>query len=143
MQSAFAEGDDKIVIGNAPVATQDEAKAMADSVLAKLADAYVEAEGDAVGDPRLRAGAKIKIEGCGTKFSGEYVLSSTTHQYGAERGYHTRFRVTGRTQRTLLELMTPAKHAPWANGLVIGLVTNNDDPEKMARVRVKFPTLDD
>ena len=68
---------------------------MADSVLAKLADAYVEAEGDAVGDPRLRAGAKIKIEGCGTQFSGEYVLSSTTHQYSAERGYHTRFRVTG------------------------------------------------
>jgi uncharacterized protein involved in type VI secretion and phage assembly len=143
VQSAFAEGDDKVVIGNAPVATADEAKAMADSVLAKLADSYVEAEGDAVGDPRLRAGAKIKIEGCGTKFSGAYVLSSTTHQYSAERGYHTKFRVTGRTQRTLLDLMTPAKHAPWANGLVIGLVTNNDDPEKMARVRVKFPTLDD
>jgi phage protein D len=141
--SAFAEGDDKVVIGNAPVSSVAEAKALADSVLAKLADSYVEAEGDAMGDPRLRAGSKIKIDGCGPQFNGEYALTSTVHQFTAERGYHTRFRISGRTQRTLLDLMTPGKHAPWANGLVIGIVTNNQDPDKLARVRVKFPTLDD
>jgi uncharacterized protein involved in type VI secretion and phage assembly len=142
VEKAFG-GNGKVLVGNAPVETADEARAMAESVLAKLADAYVEADGDAVGDPGLRAGATVTIEGVGSDFSGDYTLTSSVHAYSAERGYYTRFRISGRTQRTLLDLMTPAHNTPWANGLVIGIVTNNQDPEKLGRVRVKFPTLDD
>jgi phage protein D len=145
VQKAFSSGDDKVTIGNSPVTTADEAKAMAESVLAKLADTYVEAQGDAIGHPKLRAGNVVKIEGCGEQFSGKYKLSATTHVYSAAQGYHTKFRITGRTQRTLLDLMTPSKHQDkkWANGLVIGVVTNNSDPDKQARVRIKYPSLDD
>jgi uncharacterized protein involved in type VI secretion and phage assembly len=145
VQKAFASGDDKVTIGNAPVTTVDEARTMAESVLAKLADTYVEAQGDAIGHPKLRAGNTVKIEGCGEQFSGTYKLSATVHHYSAAQGYHTKFRITGRTQRTLLDLMTPSKHQDkkWANGLVIGVVTNNSDPEKQARVRIKYPSLDD
>jgi uncharacterized protein involved in type VI secretion and phage assembly len=46
---------------------------------------------------------------------------------------------------SLVDLLTPA--APHEQGrffgVVIGIVTNNQDPDKMARVRVKFPWLSD
>jgi uncharacterized protein involved in type VI secretion and phage assembly len=45
----------------------------------------------------------------------------------------------------LVDLLTPA--APHEQGrffgVVVGIVTNNQDPDKMARVRVKFPWLSD
>ena len=34
----------------------------------------------------------------------------------------------------------PGEQRGWT-GLVVGVVSNNDDPEKLGRVRVKFPTL--
>jgi len=46
---------------------------------------------------------------------------------------------------SLVDLLTPA--APHEQGrffgVVVGIVTNNQDPDKMARVRVKFPWLSD
>jgi len=45
----------------------------------------------------------------------------------------------------LIDLLTP--QAPHEQGrfygVVVGIVTNNQDPDKMARVRVKFPWLSD
>jgi uncharacterized protein involved in type VI secretion and phage assembly len=34
-------------------------------------------------------------------------------------------------------------HGPHRNGLLVGLVTDLADPEKLGRVRVRYPTLDD
>lgn len=46
---------------------------------------------------------------------------------------------------SLIDLLTP--QAPHEQGrfygVVVGIVTNNQDPDKMARVRVKFPWLSD
>lgn len=140
VKSAFP-GKGSVLIGNAPVTSANDATAVAKSVLAKMRDSWLDADGEAAGDPKLRAGAKVSIKGLGSQYSGDYVLTSTTHVVAAERGYHVRFRISGRTQRTLLDLVTPTNDAPWANGLVIGVVTNNNDPDKMGRVRVKFPTL--
>ena len=142
VKSAFP-GNGGVLIGNAPVTSAAEATTIAKSVLAKLRDAWLDAEGEAAGDPKLRAGAKVTIKGVGSDYSGDYVLTSTTHIVAAERGYHVRFRISGRTQRTLLDLVSPTRDTPWANGLVIGVVTNNKDDEGQGRVRVKFPTLAD
>jgi uncharacterized protein involved in type VI secretion and phage assembly len=38
-------------------------------------------------------------------------------------------------------MMRPPAPRAWGAGLVIGIVTNNQDPEKMGRVKVKFPVL--
>ena len=43
---------------------------MAQSMLDQLANAYLAAEGACQGDPRIKAGAKLKITGVGSKFSG-------------------------------------------------------------------------
>ena len=36
----------------------------------------------------------------------------------------------------------PEKH-DWSRDLVVGVVTNNNDPDQMGRVRVKYPSLSD
>ena len=48
--------------------------------------------GNAVGDPRIRAGAVIRLEGLGPDFSGDYRVTSATHTIDAG-GYRTSFDV--------------------------------------------------
>jgi uncharacterized protein len=48
--------------------------------------------GSAVGDPRIRAGAVVRLEGLGPDFSGNYRVSSATHSLDGG-GYKTSFEV--------------------------------------------------
>jgi phage protein D len=135
-------GGGKVTVANSPVMTTGEADALAKSLAARLGEGFLEAEGVCRGDPRLLAGSKIEVKGVGSRFAGKYVVTSTTHVFKGERGYDTHFRISGRAPRSLIDLMTPAKNDAWSSGIVIGLVTNNDDPDGQGRVRVKFPSLD-
>jgi hypothetical protein len=48
--------------------------------------------GSAIGDPRIRAGAMIQIDGLGPDFSGDYRVVSATHSIDGS-GYRTSFQV--------------------------------------------------
>jgi phage protein D len=124
-------------------ANVSEANALATSTLNRLADAFYEAEGVAFGNPKIHAGAQVKIANVGSKFAGTFTVSATTHSYRGGSGYQTAFQITGRSSRTLLELMRQPKERDWSNQLVVGVVTNNNDPTAMGRVRVKYPSLSD
>jgi phage protein D len=134
-------GDGVITIADAPVATVEEATALAQSVGWYVGDGFVGAFGTSEGNPRIRAGATLKIKGLGAEFSGTYRCSATTHVYGG--GYSTSFEVLGRSPRDLLDLARPVTKNTWGDTLVVGVVTNNQDPDDGSRVRVKYPTLDD
>ena len=136
-----AFGDGALTISDAPVTTVEEANALARSVGWYIGDGFVGAFGTCQGNPRVKAGATLKIKGLGAEFSGTYRCSATTHVYGG--GYSTSFEVLGRSARDLLDLARPAAGNTWGDSLVVGIVTNNKDPENQARVRVKYPTLDD
>jgi phage protein D len=125
------------------VSSQSEANVLAQSTLDRLANAWLVADGRCVGNPSVRAGCKIRIKGVGARFGGEYLVTQSTHVIRATAGYETEFEINGRSRRTLLDLLTPPPRSNHADSLVIGVVTNNDDPEKMGRVRVKFPGLDE
>jgi uncharacterized protein involved in type VI secretion and phage assembly len=86
---------------------------------------------------------KLKIDGVGSRFGGTYTLSATTHVFRGSQGYDTTFRSSGRSAGGLLDLMSPPKHRSWGNSLVIGVVTQNDDPDNLGRVRVRYPALGD
>jgi uncharacterized protein involved in type VI secretion and phage assembly len=88
----------------------------------------------------------VKVDGMGTKLSGQYRLSTVEHVYGVGQSAVTRFTVQGLEPSTLVDLLGNRSElpAPWGRiGFVIGTVSNNDDPDGLARVRVKFPTLGD
>jgi uncharacterized protein involved in type VI secretion and phage assembly len=136
-----ALGGGSVIVPDAPVASPGEAQELAKSIASQFAQAYLEAEGTCRGDARILAGTKLEIDGVGRRFSGTYECSSTTHIFRGVTGYETHFAVTGRTSRSLIDLMTPAKKNGWSSSLVIGVVTQNDDPEGLGRVRVKYPPL--
>lgn len=136
-------GGGTIVVSDQIVTSQGEADALAQSTLDRVANAWLEADGVSHGNPRIRAGSKVQITGVGTRFGGEYLVTKSTHVIRGRTGYDTEFEISGRSRRTLVDLLTPVPRDQYAGALVIGVVTNNDDPEKMGRVRVKFPGLDE
>lgn len=137
--SALRGGE--VTVADRSVPTNARAQALAKSTAARLGNAYLEAEGVALGDPHIKAGARVTIDGVGRRFGGTYLVSSVQHVYRGSQGYESRFTVSGRSTRTLLDLMAPSPRRPWGEGLVVGVVSNNKDPEAMGRVRVKYPAL--
>lgn len=77
----------------APVQSQSEADLIAKGRLKENALSYVEGQGVCIGDPDLRAGTVIKIDGLGTRFSGPYYVTSAEHGYRSATGYRTSFSV--------------------------------------------------
>ncbi|MGH2948043.1 MAG: VgrG-related protein [Solirubrobacteraceae bacterium] len=130
-----------VVVADRVVTSTSEATDVAQSLLDRLSSSFIEADGTAFGDPAIAAGATVKLEGVGS-FSGEYVLAQTTHLLTGGRGYTTAFSISGRSARTIGDLVQRGNGTRnWGNALVIGVVTNNNDPEGMGRVRVKFEAL--
>jgi uncharacterized protein involved in type VI secretion and phage assembly len=140
-----ANGDGGVLrIPDRPVASQGEAMAVAQGSLDEIAQGYLVADGVAHGIPALRAGVKVAVSGVGRHFSGEYLCSSVTHVFRGGKGYETRFTSRGRAVQRLGDLSRPTgPGVAWARGLVIGIVSNNNDPDKLGRVKVKYPSLDD
>ena len=132
----------KSIVVDHAVTAVGEANALAKAALDRRAAQVVEAEGTCLGNPNVRAGKDVKLTGLGAKFSGRYHVTAVTHVYRtAGSGYQTHFTVSGRSDRGLLDLMHPPKERHWSEQLVVGIVTNNKDPDNLGRVRVKYPAL--
>ena len=83
-------GDTTVVT---PVLSQAEADQLAKGRFGEMALRYVEGNGVCIGQPELRAGTLVKIEGLGRRFSGSYYVTSTEHSYRPKVGYRTMFTV--------------------------------------------------
>lgn len=80
---------EEIVIDK-PVHTEKEAKTLAQAILKDRQKEIVKASGTCIGLPDLRAGKKVLIEGLGSRFSGTYFVTKSTHSIG-DSGYTTKF----------------------------------------------------
>ncbi|HEY1566498.1 MAG TPA: VgrG-related protein [Solirubrobacteraceae bacterium] len=140
--SAFDGAD--IHVATEPVQSQSEGQALAQALLDKLANGYIAAEGVSDGNPSIRAGTSVQVSGVGQKFSGLYRVAAATHILRGGATYETHF--ANSPAHTLLgsvggDRASGSSGPDFAAQLVIGLVTNNTDPDGMGRVRVQFPSL--
>lgn len=74
-----------------PVQSQEDADQIAKQRFSEMALAHVRGDGVCIGDPRIRAGTVVKIEGLGKRFSGPYYLTWAEHRYSPGKGYRTAF----------------------------------------------------
>jgi phage protein D len=69
-----------------------EAQDLVDAEFAERSRTFVLADGVSEGNPNLRVGTYLQLNGLGPRFSNTYYTTSTVHHFDTENGYETRFR---------------------------------------------------
>ena len=125
--------------------TQQEVTQLSQALIDWAAASSVRATGLADVDPNITLGSTVSVSDAGP-LSGSYPVTRVEHTYRSRRGFLTRFWSGGRAPASSSDgggrygpLQGPATHHP---GLVVGEVTNINDPNQMGRVKVRFPGLD-
>lgn len=144
-----APGSTAYVVYDRPLATgaaiSSAGTQTAGAVADHLASTFAEADGETPGTPSITAGAVVRVGGIPVPFQGSWLVTSARHVFDlAEGGYLTRFTASGRQDRSLLGLATAGAARPGPvrlPGVYCAVVTNNNDPRKIARVKVALPWL--
>lgn len=135
-------GGETLLVVDHPVGTQELADGLALARAQQVGSAAFEATAVVLGSPALKAGAAVNVSGIDPALQGKWVITGSRHEFG-QSGYRTHLEFTGRQDRSIHGLV--AQGAGGAReryyGVAVGLVTDIDDPEKMARVKVKLPWL--
>ena len=126
------------VVSTLPV-LDTEAASLA--LAASAGGTFAEAEGDARGDVRIRAGATVRVSGVPGRFPDAWLVTRARHVFDlAENGYHTEFTAGGRHDRSLLGLTSASGANPVRiPGLACAIVDDIGDDH--ARVRLTLPWL--
>jgi len=145
-KSAFKVSDAEAHLVHLAPTDAKDATAIATAMLESYAGEAWHAEGECFGETRLMAGTWVDIDGCGTRFSGKYLVTSATHVYRSGN-YRTRFVVSGHLPYTFSHLVGQGGNGSYDRvladmpGVTIGVVTNTKDKDGLGRVKVKFPWL--
>jgi phage protein D len=160
----------KMIVVDQPVFKQKEAEQIAQAICDELGGEFICASARAEGNPEIRVGKVVNLKGAtyvsnygsstsssrssssgggggGSqteqnmgKYDGKYYITETRHLYH-KRVYSTDFTVRGLRGGNLLNVLSPTNKLQPAQTLLVGIVTDNKDPEDLGRVKVKFPTL--
>ena len=139
---AFPDAD--IHVATEPVKSQSEGTDLAQALLDKLANGYIAAEGVCDGNPDIKTGVAVQVSGLGNKYSGTYRVAAVTHVLRGGSTYQTLF--ANSPAHTLLGSVGGERGSSvpsFGAQLVLGIVTNNNDPDGLGRVRVRYPALGD
>jgi len=75
-----------------PVTSREDAKKIAVGLLERNANEFLTGTGEVIGDPDLRPGVIVQLDGLGKRFSGKYTVRKAEHSFGSS-GYMTTFEV--------------------------------------------------
>jgi phage protein D/phage baseplate assembly protein gpV len=136
-------GGQTLVVVNHGVTAQDAADQLATSRAEQIGSAAFEATAVAVGDPQLKAGVAVNISGVDPALCGKWTISGSRHEFGAGP-YRTALEFTGRQDRSILGLVNQGTStADRLPGVVTAIVDDNNDPDAMGRVRLRYPWMGD
>ncbi len=125
-------------VADRPPLTTSEAKVMADAYFDDWSSAAVVARGSTDVASTIKPGATIKVKDAGPT-SGNYLVTSVEHIW-SRGGFMTRFECGARRPAGLVDTLGPRSADPGfaVSGLVIGVVTDANDPDKAGRVKVRY-----
>lgn len=78
-------------ITGAAILGETEAQGWIDAKGARTARRFVVARGVAVGNPKIRVGTHLKLEGIGPRFENTYYVTAARHAFSVTDGYRTEF----------------------------------------------------
>jgi uncharacterized protein involved in type VI secretion and phage assembly len=133
----------ELLVNEPVVRTQGAAEKLAKAVADRLEGRFIEAEGTASGNPQLLAGSTVKVEGVGQRFSGEYFVTAVNHAFVPSSGHTMNFTVSGYNPTNLVSLLSSEREFRAPSSISVAIVTDNEDPENMGRVKLKYPWLSD
>ncbi|PZV13989.1 MAG: type IV secretion protein Rhs [Pseudanabaena sp.] len=129
----------KMIVVDQPVFSTSEADKIAQSLCDELGGEFVNADAKGTGNPLIRPGKVVKLTDMGN-YIGSYYVTETHHLFQNLK-YTTHFSVRGLRGGDLYSLLSSKTHLQPGQTMLVGIVTDNNDPDKWGRVKVKFPTL--
>jgi len=129
----------KMIVVDQPVFTKKQADDMAQALCNELGGQFVYADAQAPGEPRIQVGKVVNVTDMG-KYTGKYYVTESRHVY-YQGIYTTEFSVRGLREGSILNTLAPPTRLKPGQTNLVGIVTDNNDPNGLGRVRVRFPTL--
>ena len=115
---------------NEPFNSPSQAHSLAQAELDVRVAGQVTAVFVADGDPRLRAGRRVRVRGLAASLEGTYAIGTATHRLDGT-GYET----------TITSAPPDAPPARRPDVFTLGTVVDVDDPEGRGRARVRLPAF--
>jgi uncharacterized protein involved in type VI secretion and phage assembly len=137
-------GGQTLTVVDHPVATQEAADELALARSQQIGSAAFEATAVALGNPKLKAGTAVNVSGIDPALEGKWVITGSRHEFG-NGAYKTALEFTGRQDRSIHGLVSQGSNGGRERfyGVAIAIVTDNNDPQAMGRVKVSYPWLAD
>jgi phage protein D len=87
LDEALGEPKEEIITREG-ITSQEDARALAESVLRRSSYAFVTGTAQTIGYPKLRAGTTVQLAKLGARFDGKYYITDSTHRIDGN-GYQT------------------------------------------------------